>query len=285
MSIFIIFLLQFVIFRSISSDDFENPKHKVEPIIVFSISSFRWDFANRIKVLCQLENRSSNLWELIDGGAYAPNGIASVFTTDQYPNEYTLVTGLYEESHGVISDDVIYDPILKRNASLQTQNPEDRWVLDGEPIWETLSNQGRIVGCCKWFGCAYSATKNCVLKNNSWSNRIAAAIDWLIKGVPLILVSNSELDDLLKTEEPDSENVNKSLLQIDSDIGSLMAQLKEENLFNVTNLIILSDHGISKVKNTKAIFSEKSNFPKSFSIRSQSPTVWLVDPIKGMDFY
>ena len=46
------------------------------------------------------------------------------FQTKTFPNHWTMVTGLYEESHGIIAN-VFYDPIMNKVyyfAGLMTRN-------------------------------------------------------------------------------------------------------------------------------------------------------------------
>jgi predicted AlkP superfamily pyrophosphatase or phosphodiesterase len=53
----------------------------------------------------------------------------------------TLVTGLYAETHGIVSN-TIYDPVFNATFTMSNQQPlEGRW-WGGEPIWNTAQRAG-----------------------------------------------------------------------------------------------------------------------------------------------
>ncbi|EMP33518.1 Ectonucleotide pyrophosphatase/phosphodiesterase family member 1, partial [Chelonia mydas] len=77
-------------------------------------------------------------------GTYTPN-MRPVYPTKTFPNHYTIVTGLYPESHGII-DNKIYDP--HRNASFSLKNAEKfnpQWY-QGQPVILALQRVDNIVG-------------------------------------------------------------------------------------------------------------------------------------------
>lgn len=70
------------------------------PIILISLDGFRNDY---------LENtHCPNLRDLADSGVRAKWMVPS-FPTKTFPNHYTIVTGLYPENHGIVSN-TMYDP-------------------------------------------------------------------------------------------------------------------------------------------------------------------------------
>ncbi|TSL47669.1 Ectonucleotide pyrophosphatase/phosphodiesterase family member 3 [Bagarius yarrelli] len=67
------------------------------------------------------------------------------YPTKTFPNHYTIVTGLYPESHGIV-DNKMYD--VNRNASFSLKNEEKfnpSWY-QGEPVFDALVRVDRIVG-------------------------------------------------------------------------------------------------------------------------------------------
>jgi predicted AlkP superfamily pyrophosphatase or phosphodiesterase len=75
-----------------------------------------------------------------------------------FPNHWTLVTGLYPESHGIVANE-FYDPILKqefihKDASI---SGDPTW-WGGEPIWVTSTNQKKKISSdnVAWFKCTCS---------------------------------------------------------------------------------------------------------------------------------
>jgi len=86
---------------------FSNPKknwktsHKCinddeNTLIVVSIDGFRYDYLERMKFTKSLNKltKKGNLAEFLK----------PVFPTSTFPNHYTIVTGLYPESHGIVAN-------------------------------------------------------------------------------------------------------------------------------------------------------------------------------------
>ena len=74
------------------------------------------------------------------------------FQTKTFPNHWSIVTGLYEESHGVIANK-FYDRTIGKKFSLNTkvwENEPRFW--GGEPIWTTNQKQGGKSGVQFWPG-------------------------------------------------------------------------------------------------------------------------------------
>lgn len=71
------------------------------PLILISSDGFRWDYLQRNPV-------APNIQRLIANGVHA-RSMRPSFPSKTFPNHYTLVTGLYPSSHGII-DNTMYDP-------------------------------------------------------------------------------------------------------------------------------------------------------------------------------
>ena len=81
---------------------------------------------------------------LANAGVTAPYMQPS-YPTITFPNHYSIVTGLYPESHQIIGNH-FYDPNLKAKFSIR--NPADasdpKWWKSGEPLWTTVRKQASI---------------------------------------------------------------------------------------------------------------------------------------------
>ena len=101
-------------------------------LLLISFDGFRWDYLQRVG-----RTRAPNFYRLIDNGVH-PKYINNAFVTKTFPNHWTMVTGLYEESHGIVSGK-FYDP--KLNETFQhtpQQMMESKWWDSGIgvlPIW------------------------------------------------------------------------------------------------------------------------------------------------------
>ena len=103
------------------------PGHNCTPqtLLLISLDGFRWDFAGKA--------HTPYLEFLKETGVTVPY-VRSVFPTATMPGHCSIVTGLYPESHGIISN-TMYDPVLK--ARFDAAQTDPRWWNVAEPIWVT----------------------------------------------------------------------------------------------------------------------------------------------------
>ncbi|KAF4081620.1 hypothetical protein AMELA_G00163300 [Ameiurus melas] len=178
-----------------------------------------------------------------------------VFPSKTFPNHYSIVTGLYTESHGLV-DNNMYDPVF--NASFSLSNAEKnkaRWYL-GQPIWLTVMDQGLRAGTFFWPG-------SDVQINGTFPNlyeiyngtipfeqRVLTVLKWL-------QLPDDQRPDFftLYLEEPDKSGHNfgpvsggliSAIQGVDKVIGQLMNGLKQLNLHECINIIIVADHGMAE---------------------------------------
>ncbi|KAG3290257.1 ectonucleotide pyrophosphatase/phosphodiesterase family member 1 [Ictidomys tridecemlineatus] len=120
-------------------EGFDSP-----PTLLFSLDGFRAEYLHTWGGLLPVISKLKNC------GTYTKN-LRPVYPTKTFPNHYSIVTGLYPESHGVI-DNKMYDPKMNASFSLKSKekfNPE--WYK-GEPIWITAKYQGLKSGTLFWPG-------------------------------------------------------------------------------------------------------------------------------------
>ena len=109
-------------------------------LLLISLDGFRWDFAGKA--------RTPYLEFLKKTGVTVPY-VRSVFPTVTMPGHYSIVTGLYPESHGIISN-AMYDPVL--DARFGAAQTDPRWWNGAEPIWVTNQKQKGTSGVLYWPG-------------------------------------------------------------------------------------------------------------------------------------
>uniref|UniRef100_A0A8C6EWM4 Ectonucleotide pyrophosphatase/phosphodiesterase 1 n=1 Tax=Marmota marmota marmota TaxID=9994 RepID=A0A8C6EWM4_MARMA len=213
-------------------EGFDSP-----PTLLFSLDGFRAEYLHTWGGLLPVISKLKNC------GTYTKN-LRPVYPTKTFPNHYSIVTGLYPESHGVI-DNKMYDPKMNASFSLKSKekfNPE--WYK-GEPIWITAKYQGLKSGTFFWPGS-----------------------DVTIKGIypDIYKVYNGPHFYTLYLEEPDSSGhsygpvsseVIRALQRVDNMVGMLMDGLKGLNLHRCLNLILISDHGMEQGSCKKYIYLNK----------------------------
>uniref|UniRef100_U3KB59 Ectonucleotide pyrophosphatase/phosphodiesterase 3 n=1 Tax=Ficedula albicollis TaxID=59894 RepID=U3KB59_FICAL len=196
------------------------------PLILFSMDGFRAEY---------LETWSSllpNIEKLKMCGTHSKY-MRAVYPTKTFPNHYTIVTGLYPESHGII-DNNMYDVGLNAHFSLSGEEKFKPAWWKGQPVWLTAMYQNLTAGTFFWPGS-----------------------DVPIEGTypTLYTIYNGPDIYTLYIEEPDSSGhsfgpvsagVIKALQAADQALGMLMDGLKQRNLHKCVNLIVLADHGMEK---------------------------------------
>ncbi|XP_040523476.1 ectonucleotide pyrophosphatase/phosphodiesterase family member 3 [Gallus gallus] len=216
------------------------------PLILFSMDGFRAEYLQTWSSLLP------NIEKLKTCGTHSKY-MRAAYPTKTFPNHYTIVTGLYPESHGII-DNNMYDVNLNKHFSLSsTEKFQPSW-WKGQPMWLTAMYQGLKAGTFFWPGSdvpingTYPNLFYLFNSSVTYQERISGVLKWLDK-------AKSERPDFytLYIEEPDSSGhsfgpvsggVIKALQLADETLGMLMEGLKQRNLHNCVNLIVLADHGM-----------------------------------------
>ena len=121
-------------------------------VVLISLDGFRWDYFDHVEL--------KNLNYIIKRGVKAES-LKSTFITKTFPNHFTMVTGLYEESHGIIANRM-FDPVF--NETFVPSTTDSKWWNASVPIW--IQNELPVHG----------QSHN---KNNSESTRRSATIFWV----------------------------------------------------------------------------------------------------------
>lgn len=103
-------------------------------LVLFSFDGFRADYLHK--------ELTPTMYELSKQGVQTQL-MRSCYVTKTFPNHFSIVTGLYEEHHGIVNNKM-YDPKFKSNFS--QPNLEEKWWNDMNvhPIWVRAIN--RILG-------------------------------------------------------------------------------------------------------------------------------------------
>ncbi|KAI5383246.1 hypothetical protein KIW84_070595 [Lathyrus oleraceus] len=132
-----------------------RPLTKLKRPVVLLISSdgFRFGY--------QFKTPTPSITRLISNGTEAETGLIPVFPSLTFPNHYSIATGLYPAYHGIINNHFI-DPISGDQFYMGSHDP--KWWL-GEPIWETVVNNGLKASTYFWPGSeVIKGTWNCPSK-------------------------------------------------------------------------------------------------------------------------
>uniref|UniRef100_A0A8C7L6A6 Ectonucleotide pyrophosphatase/phosphodiesterase 2 n=1 Tax=Oncorhynchus kisutch TaxID=8019 RepID=A0A8C7L6A6_ONCKI len=113
------------------------------PLIMVSVDGFRASYMKRGSTVIP------NIEKLRACGTHAPY-MRPVYPTKTFPNLYTLATGLYPESHGIVGNSM-HDPVFDANFNLRGREKLNHRWWGGQPIWITAVKQGVKAGLY-WHG-------------------------------------------------------------------------------------------------------------------------------------
>ncbi|KAK3092134.1 hypothetical protein FSP39_025474 [Pinctada imbricata] len=208
-------------------------------LLLVSMDGFRWDYVKTA--------RTPNFRSLAARGVFAEH-INSSFVTKTFPNHYTIATGLYEESHGIISNRM-YDPVFDQKAGYGSIR--SKW-WEGEPIWVTARRQGLKSATYFWPGSEWEING---FRPNYWvrynkkhkfKRRVDKVMQWLTKdNVTMATLYFHEPDSTGHRYGPGSRQVREKVEEMDNMLGYIMEQFTSNNLWATTNLIVTSDHGMA----------------------------------------
>jgi len=114
----------------VNIDSKESRIYSKQRVVLISFDGFRHDYIDRH----DLKNFKSFARYGVKADSLKP-----VFVTKTFPNHFTIATGLYEESHGIIANRM-YDPVYKEHFNPSSTDP--KWWNSTKPIW--MLNEERV---------------------------------------------------------------------------------------------------------------------------------------------
>ena len=220
----------------------------------------------------------------VTGDAMIPS-----FPTVTFPNFYTLATGLYPSHTGIVNN-WFYDPEF--DTTFAYSRPiarESRW-WGGDPIWNTAGRQGKRSATMFWVG---SETPVGGHQPTYWQlfdakvpfdARVAQVLAWI--DLPdslrpdLIMAYFQEPDHTAHDKGPDAPETRAVVLSVDSVLARLVAGLRERGLYDKTDLVIVSDHGMSAVSPERVVYIDDVLDSTSVRVISLSPFL-MIEPLDG----
>ncbi|CAL8314309.1 unnamed protein product [Lota lota] len=247
------------------------------PVILISMDGFRASYleaySSLLPVLSKLRRCGTST-----------SHMRPVYPSKTFPNHYTIVTGLYPESHGIV-DNKMYD--VGRNAFFSLKVPEKsnpKWY-QGEPVWLTAMRNNLKAGTFFWPGSDvaisglfpdyYIDYNRAVL----FEKRVSTVFEWLAlppgKRPDFYTLYMEEPDSAGHRFGPDSNEVRKALQNVDMVIGSLMEGLKQRGLHRCVNLVLVSDHGMEEASCSRASYvsTYQTNVDDFVIIQGSAPRI------------
>lgn len=203
----------------------------------------------------------------------SPEYMLPSFPSVTFPNHYTLVTGLYPESHGIVGNS-FWDPELREEFYYTHPDAMQAKWWHGEPLWVTAEEQGVRVATHMWPGSeAHTGDFEpaFVDKYNGsevLEKKVSTILGYLDKPGPDMLNVNSIVDDqrpqLIAAYVPNvdadghkygpnSTEIRDTIHAVDTMLGLLLDGLIARNLTDIVNVVVVSDHGMATTSTSRTI--------------------------------
>lgn len=246
---------------------------KTGPLILISIDAFRWDYLTKYP--------APTLTQLAGDGVHASRLIPS-FPSKTFPNHYTIVTGLRPEHHGIVSN-YFYDPVLEAsfNKGKTADNADPRWWSEGEPIWITAEKKDLRTACFFWPGSqapvqglrpTYYKTFHGNIDSNDNVDDLLKQLDQPAATRPKFCALYLDVVDRMSHKfGPDAPETGAAVQEVDNAIARLLDGLAKRGLRETTNLVIVSDHGMTPVSPKRVIFLEDLMPLSTVQVESYGP--------------
>ncbi|KUO60898.1 phosphodiesterase [bacterium BRH_c32] len=223
-------------------------------LILVSFDAFRWDYMER--------GLTPNLDKFASEGVNSLS-LEPCFPSKTFPNHMSIITGMYPQNHGIIHN-TIYNRFTEKTYKMSDSNEvrDPRWYL-GEPFWETAERQGITTASYFWPGSEmkldYRRPTYFLPYDHDCpeDKKIAGIIDWL--SLPesqrphFITVYFHETDDDGHNFGPNSPEINRSIVKLDSIAGLLLSSLSKLPIKDSINVVFLSDHGMTEISKERQI--------------------------------
>lgn len=226
---------------------------------------------------------------LIARGVLAESMIP-VFPTSTFPNHYSLVTGLFTENTGVISN-TMYDPDMERWFRLSDRSAvgDGRWY-GGEPVWVTAETQDIRTAAMFWPG---SEAEIKGVRPTRWSvydgsipytSRADSVVKWLTLEDELrpefITLYFSRVDSYGHRYGTASDSALSALTMVDGVLGYMIERLQEEGIWPNVDVLITSDHGMTDLSDDRVVILDEIIDLDDVNVINWSPVV-MIQPLEG----
>ncbi|XP_070539880.1 bis(5'-adenosyl)-triphosphatase enpp4-like [Ptychodera flava] len=248
-------------------------------LLLISMDGFHPDYLDRAN--------TPNFDQFIREGVRA-DYVTPTFKTMTFPCHYSIVTGLYQESHGIVGNRM-YDPDTQKYFGYSSVETE-WWDNGGEPIWVTVRKQGGRSASYFWTG---SETEtNGGYRPNIWipyngshpfRTRMDTVVRWFQEeNIDFITLYFNEPDSTGHEYGPYSDETRAKVEEMDELLGYLVDELKRQEMYDTLNIIVTTDHGMVDISRDRKIDLYDFVDPADVEVISESGAVMNVLPKDGL---
>lgn len=246
-------------------------------LLLVSFDGFRWDYVDRVPM--------PNFFTIMNEGVMVKQ-VENIYITKTFPNHYTLVTGLYAETHGIVANKM-FDPVLNRSFSIGTETMyESQWWEEAVPLWVSIQKAGGRSGAAMWPGSdvkIHGLFPNHFLQYNAsvpFETRVERIIQWFSapkeEAVDFGVLYWEEPDESGHLLGPQSPLMDAVIAGIDEKLGFLINELKKAGIYEKVNLIVTSDHGMVQLSRDHIIELDEYVSRDLYTWVDKSPVVGIL---------
>ncbi len=257
---------------------FAQPKPYV---LLISFDGFRWDYPNR--------GITPNIEKMRENGVSA-SSLQPSFPSKTFPNHYSIITGQYIEHHGIIANhftNPFTNEVYRLGDSVSVR--QSKWYL-GEPFWTTAERQGIISASYFWPGSEQKTSYRHPTYFEKYDHyrphktSVNGVINWLklpyAKRPHFITLYFHDTDDYGHEFGPNSKEISKAIVSLDSVIGYLYNQFSAIGMKDSINVILVSDHGMTEISPKRVINVETILHSYKYISEAKGPFM-LIKPFKN----
>lgn len=229
--------------------------------ILLSLDGFRADFLHR--------GLTPTLNSFIAEGV-SPKYMLPSFPSVTFPNHYTLVTGLYPESHGVVGN-TFWDPALNEDFFYTdpTKSMQPKWWAGGEPLWVTTEKANVTTAVHMWPGSEahIMSLEPTFLDKFNGTEDLTRKVDRILELLDTPILADSAftsrpqfiaayvpvVDADGHKYGPNSTEIKATIKRVDTMLHKLFKGLDERNLTKIVNIVVVSDHGMATTSTNRLI--------------------------------
>ncbi|MGO2365094.1 MAG: ectonucleotide pyrophosphatase/phosphodiesterase [Pseudoalteromonas sp.] len=264
--VFCLLLISIISFSAFSHDEDSSS------VVLISLDGFRWDYIEK--------HNATNLAAMAKNGVRA-NKMRPVYPTKTFPNHLSIITGLLPINHGIV-DNQFCDKARNDCYSMGKGKNDSTWI-NGIPLWNLARMQG--LKSATYFWPESDARFNGMLPNyfyhysqqSDYHQRIDQIIQWLKlpeQSRPQLVISYFSLVDSMGHKfGPDAPQTHQAVQALDQLMGELQTQLA--SLDKPVNLVIVSDHGMSKIDKQQGIAIDSLPQSDKFNVKNTGPRVLI----------
>ena len=247
-------------------------------LILISFDGFQWGYYFNQTWKQKYNVTTPYMDLLVNNGTYVKN-VIPVFPTYTFPSHVSMATGLYPGDHGIIANS-FYDKILDERFAPSTSDKTGKWY-QGIPIWQTMKSEENKAkfnnlgltykdksAAIFWVGTDHNMSGNgypdfWMSYDGSFpfETRIDTVIELLnTTEYRLLITYFNQPDKSGHIYGPDSIQVANSVMEMDDLLGRLINGIQSlgNNMWDKTDIMIVSDHGMTQVNTENNIIIKKS---------------------------